>query len=197
MNEQERERRRQEILRNAFQLFIEQGYADVTYQKIADKCGITRTTLYLYFRNKREIFLWSIKQLLGKVESEMKDIMADATIDSVTCLRKMLLYVLDCMEENRNFFIVLKMYLIQAEKRGANISEKIARRVVRFQHILTTVILRGQKAGEMKALNIKNEIALLYHLLETAALRLGVLGLTSVQDTKDTVLFALDGFKTE
>ena len=59
----EHEKRRFEILEKALDIFVEEGYEDATFQKIADRCGITRTTLYLYFKNKREIFVWSIKQL--------------------------------------------------------------------------------------------------------------------------------------
>lgn len=64
----EHEKRKHEILTKALELFIEEGYEDVTFQKIADRCGITRTTLYIYFKNKREIFLWSIKQFTQALE---------------------------------------------------------------------------------------------------------------------------------
>ena len=64
----EHDKRRQEILQNALEVFIDEGYEDVTFQKIADRCGITRTTLYIYFKNKREIFTWSIKQLTAGIE---------------------------------------------------------------------------------------------------------------------------------
>ena len=82
----EHEKRKREILEKSFQLFIEDGYEDVTYQKIADKCGITRTTLYIYFKNKREIFLWSIKQLTNDVEQELIGIIKNNQIDSIECL---------------------------------------------------------------------------------------------------------------
>ena len=52
----EHEKRRWEILEKALDVFMEEGFEDVTFQKIADRCGITRTTLYIYFKNKREIF---------------------------------------------------------------------------------------------------------------------------------------------
>ena len=56
----EHDKRKHEILEKSFELFCRDGYEDVTFQKIADACGITRTTLYIYFKNKREIFIWSI-----------------------------------------------------------------------------------------------------------------------------------------
>jgi len=41
----EHEKRRFEILQRALDVFTEEGYEDATFQKIADRCGITRTTL--------------------------------------------------------------------------------------------------------------------------------------------------------
>ena len=38
------EKRKMEILEKALDVFISDGYDDVTYQKIADKCNITRST---------------------------------------------------------------------------------------------------------------------------------------------------------
>ena len=49
------EKRKKVILKKALDVIIDEGYEDATFQKIADRCGITRTTLYIYFKNKREI----------------------------------------------------------------------------------------------------------------------------------------------
>ena len=73
----EHDKRKHEILEKALEVFIEEGYEDVTFQKIAERCGITRTTLYIYFKNKREIFLWSIKQLTYGIEQELNEIVAN------------------------------------------------------------------------------------------------------------------------
>ena len=56
------EQRKVTILENAFALFAEEGYSGVTYQKIADRCGISRTSIYKYFQNKEQIFDYAIKQ---------------------------------------------------------------------------------------------------------------------------------------
>ena len=47
----EHEKRKHQILDRALDIFMEEGYENVTFQKIADRCGITRTTLYIYFNN--------------------------------------------------------------------------------------------------------------------------------------------------
>ena len=82
----EHDKRRHEILEKALDVFIDEGYEDVTFQKIADRCGITRTTLYIYFKNKREIFLWSIKQLTAAIEQVLRATITDPELSCETAL---------------------------------------------------------------------------------------------------------------
>ena len=52
----EREELRQEILDSARDLFVEQGYEAVSMRKIADRIEYSPTTIYLYFRDKADLF---------------------------------------------------------------------------------------------------------------------------------------------
>lgn len=193
----EHEKRKREILEKSFQLFIEDGYEDVTYQKIADKCGITRTTLYIYFKNKREIFLWSIKQLTNDVEQELIGIIKNSQIDSIECLKRIFLCIIDIAESNRAFFRVLKMYLMQLEKSGVDINDRVTRRVIRIQHLMNMVLIRGQKKDEIKNLPIKEINSLLYCLLETSIFRLGILNQENLDEMRGTVQFVIEQFRAE
>ena len=47
----------EEILDAATKLFATHGYADTDTQKLADKLGVGKGTLYRYFPSKRELFL--------------------------------------------------------------------------------------------------------------------------------------------
>ena len=78
----EHDKRKHEILEKSLELFTREGYDDVTFQKIADACGITRTTLYIYFKNKKEIFTWSIKQMTGELEVKLMEILGDKSLSA-------------------------------------------------------------------------------------------------------------------
>ena len=43
------------ILDAAYQLFLEQGYDEVSIQEIATRSGVAKGTFYLYFRDKDEL----------------------------------------------------------------------------------------------------------------------------------------------
>lgn len=49
--------RRMQILEAAVTLFAERGYQRATVKEIAARAGIAPGTIYLYFRNKRELLL--------------------------------------------------------------------------------------------------------------------------------------------
>ncbi len=180
----EHEKRKHEILAKSLDLFIDEGYEDVTFQKIADRCGITRTTLYIYFKNKREIFIWSIKELTETLEVKLREIIADEKLSSVDCLDRVLDVILDECEGNKKLFKILLVYLIQIQKTGENAGKRISRRVIRLKHLLNVILIRGQEAGEIKKAPIKTIIDMIYSLLESAVFRLAVAGDENVDESR-------------
>ena len=98
------EKRKKVILKKALDVIIDEGYEDATFQKIADRCGITRTTLYIYFKNKREIFLWSIKQLTEGLENSLRLIIDDKSCGCKERLLDVLEVIVHGFMENWQLF---------------------------------------------------------------------------------------------
>jgi len=190
----EHEKRRKEILEKALMVFIEDGFADTTFQKIADRCGITRTILYLYFKDKREIFMYSIKQLLTSVEEDIKTIKSDNSLNSVEKITRVLLGIMNLMEKDRQLLSVGLDYLMHLTKSNTDPETRLRRRTVRFRRILATLVMEGVKTGELKKVNIKTADDYLYSFVESAIFQLTVLKRKNVDDLKETVVFAVRQF---
>ena len=190
----EHDKRKHDILQKSLDVFIEEGYEDATFQKIADRCGITRTTLYIYFKNKHEIFLGSIKELLSALEVSLSAILADQSLTTEETLRQILNKIIDYCEESQKLFIVLLSYFMQLKKSGIDIEEKIRRRVVRLRHLLSTIMIRGIQNKEFKNMNVKDMNELLYGLIESAIFRLTVLNQKDISDIRKTLDLAVDVF---
>ena len=188
----EHDKRKHDILKKSLEVFIEEGYEDVTFQKIADRCGITRTTLYIYFKNKREIFLWSIKQLTQGIELELLSLIENQSLSSEECLRTMLNKIVDACESNKALFEVLLTYLLSLKKTGGDPGKRVRRRLVRLQHLISTVIIRGMKSGEFKNINVKTSYEMLYGLIQSAIFRLSVLDEKTIEDIRNTLSMAVD-----
>ncbi len=189
----EHEKRRFEILEKALDVFIDEGYEDATFQKIADRCGITRTTLYLYFKNKREIFTWSIKQLTDGVEKDLRATMATEELSHAQRLESVMHTILDRCAENRRLFNVVLTYLLQAQKTGKDPDSRVKRRTIRLRHLLSQILIAGKNAGEFRIGNVRDANDLFYGLIESAIFRIAILDHPGVTDVKAAVSLAVQG----
>lgn len=189
----EHDKRRHEILEKSLDLFTREGYDDVTFQKIADACGITRTTLYIYFKNKKEIFTWSIRQMTMELEKKLMEILGDKDLTAETCLRRIMYWIIDLCEQNRQLFNVLLIYLINLQKTGASAEERVSRRVIRIKHLLSMIIIEGQKRGEFQKKPVKNVNNMLYSLVESAIFEIAVLNKRDVSEVKNSIDLVIQG----
>lgn len=187
----EHEKRRFEILEKSLDIFTEEGYEDATFQKIADRCGITRTTLYLYFKNKREIFVWSIKQLTDSMELDLRKMMAVKTLSCAGCLETVLHAIIDRCTENRRLFNVVLTYLLQAQKTGREPDSRVKRRTIRLRHLLSQIIIAGKNSGEFIDVNVKDVNEMFYGLIESAIFRIAILARTEAEETKAALSLAV------
>jgi len=174
---------------------MQEGFEDVTYQKIADRCNITRTTLYIYFKNKREIFNFSIKQFLQNLEENFVQIRkADGLSHSEKLIRVMTM-IINSLEENRRLLKVIMNFLLYNFRGDYDPDYRVRRRTVRLRHILSNMLIEGIKAGEFKrSVNVKEANEMLYGLVEAAVYRLVVLRRSSVDELIDAVKLAVSGF---
>ena len=189
----EHEKRRKKILEKSLDVFVMEGFENATLQKIADRCGITRTTLYIYFKNKKEIFNYSIKLLLAKVEQGIRLILSDSSLHSIEKITKVLFDIFDQLEKNRRLLRVILDYLLHLPKSSIDPERRIRRRTLRLRHILAFMVIEGIKKGELKPVNIKTADDYLYSLIEAAIFRLVVLQRKTVGDLRKTSAFAVKG----
>jgi AcrR family transcriptional regulator len=193
----EHEKRQREILEKALEIFVEEGFENTTIQKIADRCGITRTTLYIYFKNKKEIFNYSIKQLLGGMEDHIAHIQSDSSLNSVDKIGRVLSAILDQLVENRRLLKVILDYLLYVSKTGADPHERVRRRTLRLKHILASMVIEGVRGGEIIDTNIRAADDFLYNFLESAIFRLTVLDRDSAVEIHHSLELALNLLRTE
>jgi len=70
----DKENLRQEIMDTAQEMFVAQGYANVSMRKIADKIGYSATTIYLYFKDKNDLLHQICEQTFARLAQNIKAI---------------------------------------------------------------------------------------------------------------------------
>lgn len=188
----EHDKRKHEILQKSLDVFIDEGYEDATFQKIADRCGITRTTLYIYFKNKHEIFLGSIKELLAELEENILGILKSNQHSAEKMLRDVLMAITDACENNKKLFSVLLNYLMQLKKSGVDTNERVRRRVIKLRHVLSTVLIKGIRNDEFREINVKDVNEILYSMIEASIFRIAVLNQDNISEIRQSLNTAVD-----
>jgi len=191
----EHDKRKHTILDKALDVFVDEGYEDATFQKIADRCGITRTTLYLYFRNKREIFISSIRQLTTNIELNLLDVIRNENLSSDVKLKQILHQILDACRENSKLFTVVLNYLLQVQKTGKNPGTMVRRRIVRLRHLLCNILIEGINKGELSITvsEISTTDEMLYAMIESSIFRLAILNQKDLKEMHQAIELAVDG----
>lgn len=189
------EKRKKEILENALDVFVTEGYADTTFQKIADRCGITRTILYLYFKNKHEIFMFSIKRFTEKLETEIRAAAITQPSHACETLERMASLVIDRCAEQAKLLTVIVGYIEHMRKSGGEIGDRVRRRTIRMRHIIAGVVISGQKHGDMRKVPVGAVSDFFYGLVEAAIFKGAVLGVTDLEDLRSGMRLFFEGLK--
>ena len=188
----EHDKRRSVILENALDVFVYEGYENTTFQKIADRCKITRTTLYIYFKNKMEIFNYSIKQFLQTLEDQIVGISMQNTQSCGEKLIKVMTTIMERLEDNHRLLSVVLDYLVHSSRGGQDPLNRVRRRTMRLRHIQTSLLIEGKKTGEFSpSINVKDANEMFYGFIEATFFRLTVLRYASVDDLKDAMKLAI------
>ena len=188
------EARRRDILEKALRLFAEQGYDDVTFQKIADRCGIARTTLYKYFRHKREIFDYTIRLTTTDL-AETYTHLLQAPLPACARIKNVLNHVLTLIFRHRMLLTVILDYVLSAQRTGRAMRKPIERHTIGLKAVLRQLIKEGRAAGDITPIPLEVACNLLYSILESAILRITISENAQLHEFKAMIERTVEGLR--
>jgi AcrR family transcriptional regulator len=162
------------ILECAFELFAEEGFQGVTYQKIADKCKISRTSIYKYFQSKEQIFDYAVKQATGKMEVIVQRIRERKDWTPLEKLRRFLHVLVKMLAKNHVFLTVVLKYLLSERQAGNDIQRKIRRHTFGIKFLLSRLLSDAMRNGELVPADVSMTTNHLYGMMESLVLNIAV-----------------------
>ena len=165
------EERRREILRKSLRLFAESGYADVTFQRIADRSGLARTALYKYFRHKRQIFDGAVTMATTDLVGKYREILAHPGSYRHK-LETVIGEVLTIIFSQRDLLLVIVEYTLSVKRSGKSLRWVVTRHTRGLKAAIAYLLLKGVHAGEFAPMDVRTTTDVLYSLLEATVLRL-------------------------
>lgn len=142
---QERQERKEKILSAAIELIEKQGFEDTTMDEIADQSGISKGTLYLYFKDKAELHQSIKKRALAMIHENFHQIFHQ-DITGAEVVRKMALLFLDFILENTTFNRA--MMLFEQSNRDETTGSEISDDCVALENELFMLLVRALQIGK-------------------------------------------------
>ena len=145
--------RPQELLAAGLELFVEHGYAATKLEKVAQKAGVSKGTLYLYFESKEELFKAVVRETIVPNIAQAEQLIVDFEGPTKELFKQL---IIDWCEKINNSAVAGICKLMFAE--ASNFPELAefyhAEVIARNEQMLIQLLKRGMKNGEFKQVDL-------------------------------------------
>lgn len=148
------EARPADILSAALDIFVENGFASARLEDIADRAGVSKGTLYLYFESKEALFQAVIRETIVPVVERAEQRVDAFTGSSRDLLAETLRGWWSSLSESRMTGLP-KLVLAEATNFPEAARTYFQEVVVRVRALFARILQRGIERGEFRPLDVE------------------------------------------
>ena len=139
-----------EILEAAFTEFARNGYAATTLDQIAERAGVTKGTIYVYFENKEHLFISMVRELTKATLDTVHGMFERHEGSTASLLRALFGFIYQHIVEDRRRREVVRMLIAEAPRFPA-LADRYYDEILRpCLELLRAAIQRGMDRGEIR-----------------------------------------------
>jgi len=163
--EQEIEARKKDILEISAELFAQKDFHGVTMDEIAEKVGLSKGTLYLYFETKEKLFFSILIERTQSLIHSLKDTIQSNT-SFATSLYDFVLTFLNYFQTNKAYFKLMHCEKTRASMGAHYQMHDYANKIFhQFNNILTELIQKGVDENYLRSVDIFSMVKMLGGIL--------------------------------
>lgn len=110
---------RERIMDHTAELFLKRGFSRVTTDELARAVGVSKKTIYLYFRSKEQLLLQTVQREMDRIRAHITEISGRTNMSSVEKLKA-----------------TLGLVGVQFARLGSDTLEDISRKAPQIWHII-------------------------------------------------------------
>lgn len=160
--------KRTKIINVAMKEFVDMGYEKASTNKIASEAGISKGSLFFYFGNKKNMYLFLLEFSIKKYENDFFRGIDFWEIDLLSRMRTVVVQKVKLMIEHPSIFQLLN---VVSQETSSDVKEEIIHKVS-SSRALSTPLTKG-----IDTTLFKSEL--------------------SIEDSLRTILWAIDGLSNE
>src|ERR1700733_10220110 len=143
--------RPQEIIEAAFAEFSRSGYATTTLDQIAERAGVTKGTIYVYFESKEHLFISMVREFTKAAYDTVQGMYETHDGSTADLLRAQFSFIYQHIVEDRRRREVVRMLIAEAP-RFPELADRYHEEIHRpCMELLKQAIQRGVDRGEIRS----------------------------------------------
>jgi AcrR family transcriptional regulator len=146
--------RPKEILESAFVEFSRNGHAATTLDQIAERAGVTKGTIYVYFENKEHLFISMVREVMRVALDTVHEMFETHEGSTADLLHAQFSFIYQHIVEDRRRREVVRMLIAEAP-RFPELADRYHEEILRpCLDMLRQAIQRGMDRGEIRQSSI-------------------------------------------
>ena len=189
------DRRKAEIAHKALYAFAFEGYHKTSLGAIARMCGIGRTTIYEYFRNKDEIFSYALSYSFDLLQPDLKQVRQEPGLTSLQRITAIVRAILAVFYRDKRVLLVLLEHSMRILRENQEAAGRFRDRFRELQDLLEELLREGIERGEIRPVEVHSMAQTISMLVQAAILQFSVNSSTSLEKVAEGVENLLQGLK--
>lgn len=152
--------RPEEIIAAALELFAEQGFATTSLKDVGKKAGVSKATVYLYFKNKEDLLTAAVQRSVVPILDFADDYEIDTDAPASEMIRTLLHRWIDEFDA-RSARGLPKLVMAEAASFPSLATLYVDTVLQRARRLFQRILKRGIAAGEFREVDVREVVHVL------------------------------------
>lgn len=138
--------KRDSILKAAFGVFCDRGYYEMKMDDVARSAGVAKGTLYLYFKDKPDLYVGITRWLIGQALAIIEEVMSEP----LSVQEKLTLIFKRWTESLVPYPAAIDLLFPEMGMVTRRFHEKVGPEIIKLLDAVAALIKQGMRTGEFK-----------------------------------------------
>jgi AcrR family transcriptional regulator len=189
--------RRLEIASKAAAVLARDGIQETNLGKIADRCGVGRTTLYQYFRNIGELIDFTLAETFARLDAEAEAILRESGLRAVDRLVRLMQYLERVAILEKDRMVLVLDFLLHPRREMPGIEFDVPQHVRILRSELEKMLDQAIAAGDIVKIDAKSMAFTLFALVEASTVHGALYDNISLDDTMRDIRILINGLMVD
>lgn len=167
------EEKKHKIMEKAVESFLHKGFHNTHMIDITNACGMGRTTIYQYYKNKHEILDYTISHLFTSLRSDFRDILELESESPLNTIKKLIPAIVEEYHRNQKLVVLVDLWLVMIREKHPSI-QLLEQHNQEIKEVFQELLEKGIEKGEILPISAKSMAFTLFALTESFLLQVAL-----------------------